>query len=106
MELSFNSRRIREICENTDLAQEFYGQQLADNLRKRLADIDAVLFISDLPVENLITAHKNETVKISLTPNANLIFCANHVNNPRFKNGKIDWEKVSRIKILKIEIHE
>jgi hypothetical protein len=40
---------------------------------------------------------------IDLCDDYRVAFCANHPNNPVAASGKIDWSKVNRIKILRIE---
>lgn len=89
-------------CEDEDDAKAKYGLAVAKELQTRLADLDAAVSIKDL-----IAGHPKEIIKssnygIDLSDSYKLTFCANHVTNP-FINGKIDWQRVSRIKIIEIE---
>ena len=107
MEFSFNSRKIRKICEDDTEAENIYGRLVAFNLRKRLADLQSARSIYDgLLVGNPTVIDRGKKVSLNLTKKAKIIFTANHVDNPLLESGLIDWSQVRRIKILKIEVYE
>jgi plasmid maintenance system killer protein len=106
LEISFQDRSIRTLCEDPDAASIRFGQAVAKDLMSRLADIDATDFIEDLVVGNPGELKEDNlyNYKVELGEGYRLIFCCNHVKNiPLTENGSIDWKRVTRIKILKIE---
>lgn len=105
LELAFDTRRLRTICENEATANEELGVEVASTLRHRLADLCAVRTLKDLIVgrPRVLDDMDGQVMVIDLYDGYQLVFCANHVNNPRTGSGKVDWVRVSRIKILRIE---
>lgn len=107
LELAFNSRRLRAICENEAQANEELGVEVAGALQHRLADLRAARTVKDLIVGHPCVLDLDEAqeqvMSVDLYDGYQVIFCANHVNNPRNGSGKVDWLRVSRIKILRIE---
>jgi len=104
LDLSFENKEIRKICEDEDIATLRYGSAVAKELQKRLADIDAAKSVNDLivgqPGEVFKKVYSN--YKIDLCDGYRLIFCANPVYIPLLED-KINWPLVRRIKILQIE---
>lgn len=43
---------------------------------------------------------------VTLTPHARLLFCSNHAATPTFATGEVDWSKVRRVKVLKVEVDD
>ena len=78
---------------------------MAETLKRRLADLHAVTSIEDLvagrPREHYDS--DGQHVVVDLRDSYRIIFCANHPKNPITENGDLDWAKVSRVKILRIE---
>jgi len=106
LDLAFDSRELRTICENEDDAIRELGSSVAQALKHRLADLRAALSIADLLVGNpriVEDETQNKTMFIDLRDDYQVVFCANHPKNPVLEDGKIDWSKVSRIKIMRIE---
>lgn len=105
MELAFDSKSLRTICENEAHAKRKLGPTVAEVLRHRLADLRAATSIKDLIVgrPRILDGTDHQHVVIDLCDDYRMVFCANHPNNLVAKSGKIDWPKVSRIRILSIE---
>lgn len=105
MEISFQDTSIRTICEREDRARRCLGREVAAVLKHRIADLWAATSIADLVVGNPreMTQADGSTMCMDLCCGYQLIFCANHVRNPLLKCDKVDWSRVSRIKILRIE---
>lgn len=105
MLIAFDDKSLRKICEDHDTAKNQYGQPVAEALMKRLADIE----VGNCPLE--LPAGKPQEIKTNLLPNFKvdlaegyrLVFCANHTNVYHINNGNVDWSKVTRIRILKID---
>lgn len=102
MEISFESKQLRELCENEDEGKRRLGDAVAKTLRDRLADCEA----ASSPKE-LIAGRSREgvdgTMVLDLEDGYSLTFAANHPTLPLTPSGEINWSKVHRIRILKIE---
>ncbi len=103
LELAFHSKPLRAICESESEATHEFGEAVADVLRHRLADLCAAKSPNDLPVGRPRALRKDPTkMCLALCDGYIVTFCANHPKNPQMESGLIDWQKVSRIKILEI----
>lgn len=100
--VAFENIQLRGVCENKDLAMEAIG---TTKLLDRLADIFAATSVCDLlvgdPKETVYGSLPAYQIKIS--DEHVLFFFQNHVNPPCLENGKLDWLRVSRIKIVAIQ---
>lgn len=103
MELAFESRQLRDICENEAEARGKLGRTVAETLKRRLADLDAALSPRDLLVGRPRLGKDGQTMEIDLCDGHRIVFAANHPDNPATAEGVLDWENVKRIKILRIE---
>ena len=81
------------------------GSEAAEMLKHRIADLRAAITINDLVVGSprVLANTSGLYMSINLRDGQKLIFCANHVENPTCDTGDVDWSRVSRIKILRIE---
>lgn len=105
MIIAFEDRKLREICEDQDVAINEYGPAIAETLMKRLADLVSLRSPAEIPVGNPteLLEFPIPHFGVDLAEHRRLIFCANHTSNHHMKDGKINWTKVTRIKIVKIE---
>jgi hypothetical protein len=103
LELAFESRELRDICESEAEARRHLGDSVAEMLKHRLADLDAASSPKDLLVGQPRLGADTETMVIDLCEGHRLVFTANHPNNPTTPDGKLDWTRVRRIRILRIE---
>lgn len=105
MEIAFETRTLRRVCEERNFAIQKLGENVAAKLRHRLADLRAAESIYDIMAGNprIINDGDASKIRINLTKNCFVLFCGNHVNNPRKNTDEIDWLRVRRIKILEIE---
>ena len=105
LELAFSSRALRAQCEDPALAAEELGVDVAEALRKRIADLRAATHPFDVPVGQLRTEveHGAEVVFLGLVEGWEMVFQCNHPRPPSSGDSKVDWTKVSRIQILRIE---
>ncbi len=104
MELAFNSKLLRTICESESRAKHELGDAVAEMLKHRLADLRAATSVKDLMAGRPRTLRGTPlgVMVVDLRKGYRLVFAANHARNP-MKNGDVDWEQVSRIKIIRIE---
>lgn len=105
MNLSFENKDLRLICEDEIKALERLGSDIASKLKSRLADMRAAESVTDLIVGNPreMVYQDMPAFKIDLSPKECLIFCPVHSKLPVLLNGSIDWHNVSRIKLICIE---
>jgi hypothetical protein len=102
--LAFDSPRLREVCEDADLADSEFGAPVAHTLRTRLADLIAAASPCDLLVGNphVVPHGETECMSVSLGNSMEILFAANHRANPRDAADRIEWSKVRRIRIVEI----
>lgn len=101
MELSFDSKSLRTICESEAEAKSRLGTAVAEVVKHRLADMRAAKSPDDLLAGRpRVLDGKSQNMVLDLCGRYRMIFCANHPNNPMTPNGILDWPKISRVKIL------
>ncbi len=103
--LAFASRHVRSICESESEADLHLGPDAAAELRRRLADLDAAPTLGELPpsvTPRLNGAAAAAELVVEMDGGWEFAFTASHIENPTTPDGKIDWGRVSRIKILRI----
>lgn len=103
VEIAFDSLAVRTLCEDALYASSELGPKVADSLRRRIADLRAATTVSDLLIGRPRPIEGN--MMMDLSDGYTLIFGANHVRNPAVDN-EIAWDKVSRVKILGIQMQE
>jgi len=90
------------MCESEAEAVQRLGPTVAKMLRHRLADIDAAPSLKDLLVGRPRLHADGESIVVDICEGRRLVFTPNHPNNP-ISLESTDWDKVSRIRILRIE---
>jgi toxin HigB-1 len=106
--LAFSTKALRSLCECQAKAERELGFKVAKKLRERLADIRAASNVTELvagrPRE--IEGGRLPNYAINLADGYWMVLCANHNEIPLIKT-RVDWSKVSRVRIHKIEVaHE
>lgn len=102
MEIAFDTISLRKLCESESEAQRKLGVEIAKNLKRRLADLRAATSVKDL-VAGRPRELDGARYRLDLSEGCLIIFCANHTTVPELKSGKVDWTRVSRVKLLEIE---
>lgn len=104
MELAFESLTIRDICEDQITAKLELGDIVAEALRHRLADLHAATSISDLLVGNcrILGVGDAQRVYIDLPQDHYMVLVANHPKKLLTPQGDLDWNSITRIKIIRI----
>lgn len=105
MEIAFTNLSVRTVCENEAHAKNELGSEVAEVLKRRLADLRAATSVRDLVAgqpRELDGADKRH-LAIDLCNGRRIVFCANHLKHPVTGTGELDWLKVTRIKILRVE---
>lgn len=104
MLVAFQTKKLRRVCEDESVASAMLGPTVAAQLRERLADIRAASTTDDLLVGSPRVGASNSTLlTIDLGPNSHMTWTANHVTPRTNEDGDIDWSRVTRIRLLKIE---
>lgn len=103
LELSFEEKALRAVCESELEAKSTLGSALAEALKHRLADLRAATSIHDLLVGNLRESSTSGTMVLDLADGHQLLFASGHSHTPVTDAGETDWSRVSRVKLLRIE---
>jgi hypothetical protein len=106
LELAFDSKALRAICENEINAKRDLGPEVAEILKHRLADMHAAPSPKDLvagrPREQGSQRGQGQMV-VDLCDGYRIVFCANHPKNPMTASSDLDWSRINRVKILRID---
>jgi hypothetical protein len=101
LELAFETKAIRDICESATIAKQRLGKNVADALRRRLSDFRSIDTFDELPFAK---PKKNSNhIIFDLPDDWQLVVTGGHGDNPKLASGKPDWTKVTRLKITRIE---
>ena len=104
MELSFETRQLREICEKKEDAEAYLGKESAGDLRHRLADFIAAKVATDVQVGNptYVNNKDGSFLIVYLTDGTPVVLVSNHIRTPKLESGIVDWRKVTRVRIIRI----
>lgn len=75
---------------------------LARRLGSRISDLQSAASISDLIAGDPVQISDTE-MSISLDADHYLVITVNHPSIPRTVNGRVDWSRVRRVRIDRIE---
>lgn len=105
MEIAFQSLSLRSVCVSEAKSIGLYGVDVAQSLKRRLADLRAADSIDELSVWNIaeVPASGGATMSLELSGGYRLTFRANHSKIPMEADGKPSWSNITRIKLMKIE---
>jgi hypothetical protein len=104
LEIAFDSLQLRQICESEMAAQRELGSEAAEALKRRLADLRAATSIDDLVAGSPRGLDEGDQGRIGLSlGGAEIVIGPNHTSNPVTGSGEIDWRRVRRVKILRID---
>jgi len=108
LELAFANKSIRSLCESETLAAKALGVRVAKQLIGRLADLLAIQGVHELVAGNPceLDGALHGHMSITLCDGFKIVFCANHSAKHVHKAGKVDWSKVTRIKIIEVKRYE
>jgi len=105
VELSFETEELRDVCERRTAAISLFGNQAARDFERCLADISAVASVAEFDALFPGSIDENFTSEVRVIEFAKghkIAFRPGHVKVPML-NGSVDWEKVTRIRILAVE---
>jgi proteic killer suppression protein len=104
--IAFSTKKLRSLCEFQTKAEREYGLEVAKQLRARLADLREAETVLELPAgrPREIDGAPHKNYALDLADGYWLVLSVNHGKVPVLKTGGVDWARVSRIKIQKIEV--
>ena len=105
MEIQFDTKELRDVCEQEAVAIDQLGVMAAGGLKLRLADLRAAEAISDVLAGNPQQGQHDGTdcFRFSLDEGAVLVLTPNH-SKPRLDDaGKTDWPQVRRIRVVSLK---
>jgi len=102
LHINFHSKHLRNICERKSYADEVLGATLSAKLIKRLFDIYAGRNVWELPVGKPERSFQDgeEYIILTLDSGVRIGFICGHTDPPRNADYSINWEIVSRIKLM------
>lgn len=103
MELSFGSEKLRDLCERQQVAEAKFGASLTRELRCLLAEMEAAESVGDileLCADHFIECGDRMTVTRSTI---RVELCSGHVKPRLGPDGKVDWRRVTRLRLESIE---
>jgi len=103
MELAFVEKTLRDLCASRAALDRRLGSERAEALRHRLADLRAASCIQDLLLQQPSAIDDLGRMALEVVESVRIVFCPNHRRVPLDGDGKIDWSRVSRLKIIDIE---
>lgn len=101
MELSFATEQLRSICESRRSATNKLGADTARSLEMVLADIEACQTVEEFTLlyGDQATSSKADRWQVSIEGAVTMTFASGHVSPPLKKDGRVDWRKVTRVRI-------
>ncbi len=102
MYITFQSKKLRALCESMHNANENLGEKLASKLRARLSDITVADNILTLPVGSpeVCFEEGEECITITLLGDKKMGFVCGNTIQPKNQDNTIDWSQVSRIRLV------
>lgn len=105
MEIAFSTKSIRELCESEIKARKDLGNRVSAKLKSRLADFRSAKSMKDVvagkPYE--LDGEREQHMAVNLCDGYRLIIYPNHRTVPLTESGRVNWDSVSRAKIVGIE---
>lgn len=98
----FRDERFRRVCEERRRAVRELGKHVADKLRARLADLDAVGNVTELPAGRPHELHgdRKGQYAVVLHRGIRLVFEPTQQPPPDSAHGGIEWRAVDDITIV------
>ena len=104
MDIAFDSRALRTLCERKEVANQKLGTAVATALRSRLADLQAAASPNALPIATeQLESSRGARMALPLSDGYRLVLTSNHVKDPVAADGTLHWSRVTRVKILSID---
>ena len=107
MEITFRTKKIEKVCKSEKELQKSYGKQNAKVIWMRIKFLRSASNLSQILTTEPFKLHQLQGNKkghyaVNLQNGLRLVFIPNHNPVPRKKDGGIDKEQVTEIKIIDI----
>lgn len=105
LEFAFETKSLRQICEDEKSAIRKLGEGSAKKLFARLSDLRAAWTIDEIPANKPFPVELDDESAMAINIGAThiLYFVPNHISTPNLDSGGVDWMRVNRIKLVKIK---
>lgn len=102
MEISFDTQELRKLCEDRYHSEKMLGVNAASVLRQRLADLRAANGVREVILGNpsFGLCKGQNRFRLELDRFGLLSFEPNHIKNLAQQGEDIEWEMVSRLKLV------
>ena len=102
MEILFLNDNLRKICECPKTAVKKLGKNVANALKRRLADLDATPTLQHMPTgrPHPLSGDRAGQCAVALSGGARLVFSPAGEQTPMNEDGSVDWKSVSSIEII------
>jgi proteic killer suppression protein len=104
MQIAFNNKKLRELCENRKKAETELGSDGSRKLRTRLSDLEAADNVHELTAghPHPLEPDSLREFAVDLSDGKRLVFKPNHELIPLNEHNNTDWAKVTEITIVYI----
>lgn len=108
MELAFRTRTLRGVCLKGDAMDERFGPERAALLKRCLADLRAAVTLGEVPllVTEVSGVSFDREISLGLGKGVSISVSANHTTPPRLPGGTIDWPRVERVLIERVNLRD
>lgn len=105
MEVAFDTKQLRDLCESQKNAERRMNISAAEALRSCFADIMAAANVDEFRLVRPTSSLRGDgaMIDIPLADGYRLRFCQNHIECPKLANGSISWSTVTRVKIMGVD---
>jgi len=105
LEINFETKELRDLCENEALASHSLGPAAAESLKHRLSDIRAADSMHDVPAgrPRMGKFQNMDCYRLELADGRSLVVLPNHAPPRNNAAGETDWGWVRRVKVVALE---
>lgn len=105
MDIAYRTRKLRGICLSDVQMKNTFGKECAAALQNFLADLRAAHKIGDIFYDLLNDGDDSDesALKFDVDGHCSVFITPNHNRIPTNNRGEVDWTKVTRVQIRKIE---
>ena len=102
MELDFQDKGLKVLCEKRYTAEKKLGMTCARKLRNRLSDLAAATRVTELVAghPHPLKGDRAGQFALDLEGGRRLVFEPDHESCPRREDNAIDWSRVTRVRIV------
>jgi hypothetical protein len=107
MDVGFDSKKLRDVCESEEMLENVYGRDSSGSLMSFFADLQAATSLNELrSIYGIDSSHSGEgEFKISVTQSCEVLLRGIARSGMSRLGAEPDWLFARRVKILKIEVN-